>query len=143
MIFAIWLFVGLQPAEAKTYDISNELQIPSIVLTSDVTNLKLENGELKTPENLVGSYTRGGTTLLIGHSTTVFQNLQDVKIGDEVDFGDSVYNIYSTETVAKSDISMNQLLESSDEPQLILMTCAGELYDNGDSTERLIIKANK
>ena len=143
MFFAMWLFVGLQPAEAKTYDISSELKIPSIALTSNVTNLQPENGELKTPENLVGSYTRGNTTLLIGHSTTVFQDLHNASIGDEITYGDDTYNIYSAETIAKNDISMNQLLKSSDEPQLILMTCAGELYGNGDSAERLIVKAIK
>ena len=70
LFFVAYIIVGLQPAEAaESYEISTNLNISSINLSSDVTNLKLENHKLETPDKIVGSFSRAeNKTLLIGHS---------------------------------------------------------------------------
>ncbi len=140
----IYLAVGLQPAEAINYQIAGQLSIPAAGLTAAVTELKLENGELRTPDALVGSYQRHpNKTLLIGHSTGVFAQLKMVQAGEQIVYNGTIYNIYSKEIVAKSEVDMRELLKSEEKETLVLMTCAGELLNGGDATERLIVKAVK
>ena len=142
IVFVMWLAIGLQPAEAKTYEISGHLEIPSIALNTDIASLSLENGELHTPSDLAGSYSNTpNKTFLVGHSTGIFQNLKNLQIGDQISYNGTIYIVSSIKTVAKPDISMNELLAAADRPTLILMTCAGELYENGDASHRLIIEA--
>lgn len=141
--FLAYIIYGLQPAEAvNSYDITGEITIPSINLTSDVTNLSLDGNELHTPDTIVGSFTKSeNKTLLIGHSTEVFKNLEQVKIGDEVDYSNKKYVVSKLTYVEKSKISMKELLKPAEEDTLVIMTCAGELTGNGDATHRLIITA--
>ena len=140
-----FITIGLQPAEAAKYDISAFLNIPSAGVISSVTKLELQNHELKTPNRIVGSYTRQGSnrTLLIGHSTSVFSGLKYVNLGDMVFYGQHFYRVEDIVTIPKEKIDMNKLLKASEyEPDtIILMTCAGELYGEGDATHRLIITA--
>ncbi len=142
--FLIYLIVGLQPAEAVNMDISTELSIPSIDLTSDVTTLSLGKDGLDTPDTIVGRYSKNiNNTLLIGHSSTVFQNLKDVKVGDLISYDLGEYTIVSTEVFRKIDIDMNDVLSKRDVETIVIMTCAGELYDDGDASHRLIVTAIK
>ena len=143
LFFLIYIVLGLQPAEAAvSYEVSANLSIPSIGLNSDVTSLSLRDGHLDTPDTIVGSFSRAkNKTLLIGHSTTVFEHLDSVQIGDEIVYNDRVYSVISREIQAKADISMARLLQAADNEMLVLMTCAGELLDGGDATHRLIITA--
>ena len=142
VLLAMYLVVGLQPAEATNYEIATELSIPSIGLDSDVTILQVEERELKTPETIVGSYGRArNKTLLIGHSTTVFQDLEEVKLGDVIMYDDAPYKVFAIELVEKAEINMNEILAPADEETLVLMTCAGTLLDGGDATHRLIVTA--
>ena len=142
IFFAIYLFFGLQPAGAESYEISAELSIPSIGLTSDVTTLKLSNRELNTPDYIVGSFNKyPSTTLLIGHSATIFQNLPTIQIGDHIIYDETDYLVTKLETLEKAAIDMDALLEKSSTPKLILMTCTGIDLGNGDSTHRLIVTA--
>ena len=144
ILFVAYIVVGLQPAGATQYEISAELSIPGIELESDVTKLALHDGRLDTPDTIVGSYARyEDKTLLIGHSTTVFEHLSDVQIGDEITYDNVNYYVVSRYVQAKQDISMHKLLASEDSETLVLMTCAGELLGNGDATHRLIITAVK
>lgn len=143
--FAAYLFVGLQPADAESYEISASLEIPAIGLVSDVTTLHLDGDRLNTPEYIVGSYARSShRTLLIGHSTTVFQNLHILQIGDQITYDDTTYTIQNIATVEKSAINMEELLKNpitTSRDSLVLMTCAGDLLNSGDATHRLIIIA--
>ena len=143
VVFVTYVIVGLKPAEAaQGYEISAELNIPSIGLVSDVTILQLENHELKTPDAIVGSFSRAeNKTLLIGHSSTVFQSLDKVAVGEEVDYDDRIYIVQKIETLEKSEINMSELLEKADEDTLVIMTCAGTDLGNGDATHRLIVTA--
>ena len=142
LITVIYFAVGLSPAEATNYEITSQLSIPSIGLTSDVTRLKLENKRLETPDTIVGSYSQADNkTLLIGHSTTVFMELDNIKSGDEITYEQKKYRVVNIEVLAKAEISMNKILKPAEKDTVIIMTCAGELYDGGDASHRLIIEA--
>ncbi len=139
-----YIIYGLQPACAIDYVVSSTLSIPRIDLYSDVTNLELKNRELKTPESIVGSFSnQPNKTLLIGHSTTVFQRLNELDLFDSIKYGDSDYQVVKISLMPKSKIIMRDLLKKADKDTLVLMTCAGTLLDNHDATHRLIITAVK
>ena len=140
--FASYLILGLQPAEAIQYEISGELNIPSIGLTSDVTTLELKDRKLNTPDTIVGSYKKYDSKIfLIGHSTTVFKNLNQVKVGNTIEYNGKKYQITDTKTLAKSEIDMGTLLAPEDHNTLVIMTCAGEILENQDATHRFIVTA--
>ena len=143
LAFAVWLIVGLQPVGAAYYDIVGALEIPEINLTSDVAAVELENGQLATPDDIVGSYSRAeNKTFLFGHSSTVFGDLKDLKVGNEIKYNDHIYYISQIKTLPKADIKMNQLLKAADKDTLVIMTCAGTDLGGGDATHRLIITAS-
>lgn len=144
LFFMVYAVVGLQTADALDYEISARLGIPAIGLSSGVTKLTLQNGNLSTPDTIVGSYSRhDGTTLLIGHSTTVFEHLDSVQLADEIVYDKESYYVIAKEIKTKSDVSMHKLLKSRGNDVLVLMTCAGQLLDGGDATHRLIVTAVK
>ena len=137
-----YLFFGLQPvapAEASTYP---TLEIPSIDLSTPVEPLALDGSTLTAPGAIAGSFSLyTSPTLLIGHNTTVFQRLDQVKIGDNIIYDGLSYQISDIEVRPKAEINMNVLLEHRTQPTLILMTCAGEPLGGQDYTERLIVTA--
>lgn len=139
-----YIIYGLQPAEATgAYVVDDVLSIPSIGLNADVTNIHIEDGELKTPDTIVGSYSKNtNKTLLIGHSTGIFQDLDDVKIGDIIKYGDNEYKVTKYVYIEKDSIDMNELLASEDKETLVIMTCAGTLLGDGDATHRIILFAS-
>lgn len=140
--FLAYLVYGLLPVEASSYAVDSHLVIPSIALSSTVTKVEIVDGSLPTPDTIVGSYTGGkNKTFLFGHSSTVFSDLDKVRIGDELIFGDVVYVVTAYDVYKKSDVDMSQILASSERDSLVLMTCAGEDYGNGDSSHRLVINA--
>ena len=55
LAFVVYLLVGLMPVGAAEYVVSDEIEIPSIGLESDVTELRLEDHVLNTPDTIVGS----------------------------------------------------------------------------------------
>ena len=141
-MFAVYLFFGLQFAEATNYEISATLEIPSLNIESDVTKLRLIDHELKAPETIVGSFSKNeNKTLLIGHSSTVFEGLDKVQIGATVVYDEDMFTVTDIEMVKKSDINMNTLLRSAEKRTIIIMTCAGERVGEADATHRLIITA--
>ena len=142
LLLGIYIIVGLQSADATKLEIAAELSIPAIDLTSDVTNLKLNGSKLDTPDTIVGSYSQAkNKTLLIGHSTTVFENLNQVKIGDEITYDGKTYVVQKSKTLTKAEINMDDLLAKAETDTLEIMTCAGELLGGGDATHRLIVTA--
>lgn len=131
------------PADAITYNIDSELYIGSINLNAPVTKLQLEDAKLNTPDDIIGSYSRNdSTTLLIGHSTTIFKDLPHIKKDDYISFDGTTYKVKSILVKAKQNISMNELLKPSTKETIILMTCAGRNTEAG-FTHRLIVKAEK
>ena len=147
MIFAIllpiYLFIGFQPASSLDLTRYPTLEIPQISLTTPVQPLSLTSDhELIAPAELAGSYSQTpSTTLLIGHSSTVFASLSQLALNTPLTYNHQTYRITSITTLAKADINMSQLLAPSDRPTLILMTCAGDPLPNQDATHRLIVTA--
>lgn len=143
LAFLAFLVYGLQPAEAaQSEQISGKLEIPSIGLVSDVTTLELQEGRLVTPDSIVGSFSNHeNKILLIGHSTTVFQNLKDINLGDTISFNGSNYQVVDIQILEKQVVNMHDILAGEDEETLTIMTCAGDLLDGGDATHRLIVEA--
>lgn len=140
----MYMILGLKPAEARHYEISGELSIPSIGLVSDVTALQLENRRLDTPDTIVGSYSEDiSKILLIGHSTTVFENLHNIKLEESIEYNNNTYRVVKTETLPKAKINMGSLLSPADIQTLVIMTCAGNPVGEKDATHRLIVTAVK
>jgi len=143
-VFTFCMLKYFEPVEAIQYELAGDLNIPSINLESDVAKISLEDGKLNTPRDIVGSYSRHkNKTLLIGHASTVFSKLQDIKIGDKIEYLDNSYIIYKTQIIEKSAIDMKQLLSREDKETLVLMTCYGQMYGDGDASHRLVIFASR
>lgn len=141
--FLVYLGIGLTPAAATEYEIIGDIEIPEVGISSEVAKIQLTNGQIPTPDAIVGEFTRNNAKkLLVGHATGVFSNLSQVEVGDEIYYSDGRYEVESVNVYKKDDIQMNQLL-AGEEDELVLMTCAGEIYINGDATERLIVEARK
>lgn len=139
---SVYVLLGLQPAEAHNYEVTGLLEIPSINLTSDVTALKLDNHRLNTPDTIVGSFTEHNSKIfLIGHSSTVFKNLDEISYNDSIQYNGKTYSVKSKEILEKSQIDMNKLLAPSGQQTLVIMTCAGEKVGEKDATHRLIVTA--
>ncbi len=145
IFFAVYFIIGFQPAaEAMDYKVSNELKIESINLNAPVTKLEIKSGKLETPVDIAGSYSiTPNKTLLIGHASSIFKNLNLAKIGDKIEYEGDTYKIISTETMEKSAVNMERLLANTKKPTLKIMTCAGEYYNDGDASHRLIVTAIK
>ena len=143
-VFTFCMLKYFEPVEAIEYAISGNLSISSISLNSGVTSLELEEGELKTPATIIGSFKRHeNSTLLIGHARTVFKDLKNAHIGDIVSLDGVDYRIYKSQISLKSSVNMKDLLAARETDTLILMTCYGDIYSNGDASHRLIIFASK
>lgn len=141
LAYAAFSFV---PADGTAYTIDGGLIIPSIGLTSGVTKLELHDHKLDTPDSIVGSYSQNiNKTFLIGHSSTIFKNLYQVKIGETITYNNTDYNITSMEIFKKSDIDMKDVLKAEEKDTLVIMTCAGEVMNETDATHRLIVTAVK
>lgn len=148
-----FLTIGLQPikdagsvyaAEAATA--TESLSIPEIGLSTPVKIVSVTGADLEVPEQIVGSYSsHPNKTLLIGHSSTVFKDLKDLKLNSIIIYNDKTYSVLDITKQAKSDISMKDILKSAEKDTLVLMTCSGEAIagTDGDHTHRLIITAEK
>ena len=143
MAFGIYLAVGFMPVEATAEGSGfSKMVIPGIDLVSDVMAVDLEEGKLNTPDYIIGSYSPGyNNVFLFGHSSTVFTNLNKVSLNDSIYYDGQFYRVKSIEVLPKSEVKMNELIGSTDVETLSIMTCAGEYYDNGDSSHRLIVIA--
>ena len=140
--FIIFLYIGLNPAEATSYDIFTKLEIPSIDLSSDVAKITLNDHQLTTPDYVVGSFNRvANKILLIGHSSTVFKNLYKLDINDSVIYDNTEYYVSSIKVISKNNVNMNKLLSDTDKKTIVMMTCFGQDLKNQDATHRLIITA--
>lgn len=139
----VYVFLGLQPVSSAGASSYPELEIPEISLTTPVESLALtENRTLEAPATIAGSFAlHDSTTLLIGHSSTIFASLEKLELGEKIVYNEQNYQIVKIETLPKSEVDMYELLAERDRQTLVLMTCAGESLGNQDYTERLIITA--
>lgn len=142
IMLPIYLFIGLQPAplvDAASYP---SLEIPAIKLKTPVANVELIDHQLAVPATIAGIYQPFENKLfIIGHSSTVFQDLDHLEIGQVLFYDEQQFTITERTILEKSAISMNALLADAPETTIIIMTCAGDPLPNQDATHRLILTA--
>lgn len=142
----LW-FSGLS-AFATTINSPNaSLRIAEIGLNVPVTPVEIMDGQLETPEKLVGSYTNGGKVFLYGHNTGVFRQLDRLAQGDWIWYGEGgarqQYIVERVEVLPVEEVKMSRLLADDGGSQLVLMTCAGKSLGDGDATHRLVVFARR
>lgn len=120
------------------------LSITNINLETPVAGLEMIDRKLTPPETIAGSYSQNeNKTLIIGHSSTVFKKLEQVRLGNEIKYGDKTYIVTNTVTLEKSQVDMSSVLATSESNTLVLMTCAGDPLPDQDATHRLLITAQE
>jgi hypothetical protein len=134
---------AILPARASDPDFL--LSIPAANLSdASVLVVEKQGTVIPVPERDIGKYSpQGGVPLLVGHSSGIFKDLDQLKIGDQFTLDNVTYEVKILETLSTEDIDMNAVLYPADpEIALTLMTCAGDynLFDN-TYAERLIIYA--
>ncbi len=125
---------------------TEELSIPSIELSTPVIVAEYEGKNLAVPDQIAASYSvNKNKTLLYGHSSTIFHDLKNIAIDDEVIYQEKTFRVVSIETKKKEDISMKEILSETEQNTIVIMTCSGEAIPNtnGDHTHRLIIYAEE
>lgn len=138
----IYIFIGLQPIQPVDALNYPTLEISSINLKTPVSPVELIDRQLETPATIAGSYSQfDNKILLMGHSSAVFKNLHEVEPGQEIIYNNEHYIITLTETLAKSEISMNKILADTSQKTLIIMTCAGTPLPDQDATHRFLVTA--
>jgi len=144
IMLPIYLFIGFQPAPIVNASSLPKLEISSIALETPVTAVTLVEHEFIVPAQIAGYYTEAENKIFImGHSSTVFKNLDKISTGDAITYREEKYIVQAVETLPKADISMSKILQAEEEETLIIMTCAGEPLPNQDATHRLIVTAIK
>lgn len=142
IMLPIYLYLGFQPADAYSSAERTTLSINSIKLNTPVVGLEMKNRQLVAPGKIAGSFSQHtNKELIIGHSSTVFQNLHQVELGDRITYHDVHYKVTTIETLLKSHINMAKILAPASTQTIIIMTCAGESLPDQDATHRLIITA--
>lgn len=142
----IWIGFGEVKSE-QTYAVeaqeaTEHLAIAEIGLDAPVKKVEVQGTKLEVPEQIAGSYTPSNNkTLLIGHSSTIFKNLDQLRTGDEIVFNDERFIVANTEVLTKAEIDMSEILKDEEARTLILMTCAGENIGGNDFSHRLIVTA--
>lgn len=138
----IYAYIGMQPVssiEALSYP---NLTISNINLETPVAALEMVDRELTPPATIAGSYSQNtNKTLIIGHSSTVFKKLEQVRLGNDIRYGEKEYIVTNVVTLEKDQVNMAKILAASDTDTLVLMTCAGEALPDQDATHRLIVTA--
>ena len=145
----VYLYVGLQPSgrAASVYaeeaeKATGSLEIPSILLSAPISDVELDGRTLAAPDYIVGRYQPyENKVLIMGHSSTVFQNLKKVQTGDKIIYDGEEFTVIYREILEKSEISMREVLRDEEEPTLVLMTCSGEHISGQDYSHRLILYA--
>ena len=148
-----FILIGLQPSKSATSVYAKEaaeatatLEMPTINLKAPVTEVSLIGKDLEVPEQIAGAYSiNKNKTLIIGHSSTIFTNLQNVQIGQSFTYKSTTFIIKSIVEKKKEDVSMKDILSSASTPTVIIMTCSGDTIPNtdGDHTHRLIVTAEQ
>lgn len=130
----------------KSADASSEerLFMPSIGLIAQVKDIERTGNQLIAPDEIAGAYSATNhKTVIIGHSSTVFKDLKNVKKSDEFTFDNAKFVVKEVETLPKSLVDMEEIVKETKTNTIILMTCSGEPLGGQDYSHRLIIKAEE
>lgn len=146
-----FLAIGLQPVKsaeavyaAEAGSAEESLAIPAISLSTPVKISTLSGSDLSVPEQIAASFTMHDNKYFIfGHSSSVFKDLKNLQIGDQIIYQGQSYTTALIEEKLKADVNMEDILAAADTPTIVLMTCSGEKIEdtNGDHTHRIIITA--
>lgn len=146
----IYFYFGFQPSmnsaaamAAEAENAVTSIQIPNISLDTPVVESTLNGSVLSVPDYIAARFVGGkNKTLIMGHSSTVFENLTGVAAGDEIIYAGKIYHVDEVFVKEKSEISMNEILAAEKTDTLVLMTCYGEDLGGQDYSHRLIIYAS-
>lgn len=130
----------------KVADASSEerLYIPSIGLIARAEDIDRVGNTLNAPDYIAGIYKPSKhKTVVIGHSSTIFSNLHNVKVGDELTLDHKKYKVKDTSIVEKNSVDMNKVVSETTKDTAILMTCYGEKIKGDDYTHRFIVTAEE
>ena len=130
----------------KSADASSEerLFIPSISLIARVKDIERTGSKLIAPDEIAGAYQpTNHKTVIIGHSSTIFRDLNKIGDEDHFTFDSKEYKITSREVLPKSLISMEEIVSETEVNTVVLMTCAGEPLGGQDYSHRLVIIAEE
>ena len=142
IILPIYVYNRMQSASSLELEGRTMLEIPAINLSTPVETIELEDRQLIAPDTIAGVYKQNeNKTFIIGHSSTVFENLNKITLGSNFNYDNKNYIVISISTQEKSEIDMNDILASNENDTIIMMTCAGEPLPNHDATHRLIVTA--
>ena len=144
LIFATTSFASEPPIALLSIGSAN-------LSNAEIISAPPDGRTLPTPEHQIGLYQPyTDLTFLYGHNTTIFTDLHNVNLGDQITFRHletrdlTTYQVTDIQTLKNSNVHMGQLLAKPSEKTLILMTCAGQFQDSlGTYDERLIIWAIK
>ncbi len=147
-----FITIGLQPVKSSAAVYATEaetatslLSIDAISLHAPVKKVVLSGKTLEVPEQIAGAYSvYENKTLIMGHSSTIFTRLHELKLGDKISYNGKEYTIRNIEEKQKQDIVMKDILRAEEKDTLILMTCSGDKIEGtaSDHTHRLILTAN-
>lgn len=130
----------------KIADASSEerLFIPSIGLIARVKNIEKTGNQLVAPDTIAGAYQpTNHKTVIIGHSTTIFKDLKDLKEENTFKFDNKTYKIKTREIIKKSLVDMEEITSETKNNTVVLMTCYGDSLGGQDYSHRLIITAEE
>lgn len=130
----------------KTADASSEerLFIPKIGLIAQVKNIERQGNRLIAPDTIAGAYKpTNHKTVIIGHSSTIFKDLDQLKGSETFTFDQTEYKITRREVVEKRFVDMAEIVAETEKNTVVLMTCFGEPLGGQDYSHRLIITAEE
>ena len=130
----------------KSADASSKerLFIPSIGLVARVKDIERTGNQLIAPDTIAGAYqATNHKTVIIGHSSTIFENLKNLKIGETFTFDNNSYKVSRREILEKKYVDMEAVVAETEVKTLVLMTCHGEPLGGQDFSHRLIITAEE
>lgn len=154
LIIPVYFFLGFQPSTSvsavSSPESSSILEIPSLSLSEEIIDVRLEGDSLDTPPFSVGRYIRTtekdkksiSRTFLFGHSTTVFSSLKNIKSGAAIILDGKYYLVENIADLPVEEIDMRSLLAPREVDSIVLMTCSGE-EKNGKYPKRLLIEATR
>ena len=130
----------------KTADASSQerLFIPSIGLVARVRDIERTGNQLIAPETAAGVYRpTNHKSVIIGHSSTVFENLKNLGTETVFTFDHKKYLVKKREILEKAFINMNEVVSETRKNTVVIMTCYGTPLKDQDYSHRLIITAEE
>ena len=130
----------------KPVDASSEerLFMPSIGLIARVSDIERTGNQLIAPDEIAGAYQPTiHKTVIIGHSSTIFRDLNKLGDEDKFTFDGREYKTVSREILPKNLVNMEEVVSETEKYTVILMTCAGESLGGHDYSHRLVITAEE